>query len=182
MHKPRSRVPTSSPVTISDERVPIEAPSRTTFFAELRRIVLTEGLRRARPRAALVELAYLVAIVAASIYVGMHVESKGSMLERIADTPALAWLGVAFVAYEALVRIADVVQDDNNEFDRAVKTVTYPIRLGIPVAALGVLFGIELTRPEGQLPISGAVFVICVLLFALAALLAAHRAVQAQNR
>lgn len=133
---------------LSTMPAPDTRPKTTTrpkaLTTEFRRIAWTEGLARTDlPRwKRWANLVFVVAMLLAGAIVGERAHSGDDLLHRIQSNSNYLKIAAIYVAYEAVMKVVEAAKEDpQREFEAAIEWVTYPIRTGVPLAAIGFLIG-----------------------------------------
>lgn len=162
-------MPASAPVPHSESHNAKPPITPSALWGEVKRIGWDEGLKRKDKTRAWrwIERIYLVAVLGVGTLTGALTRDGNSLLDRVTSDPVFLKIALAYIGYEGVMKAVEVVQDDKQEFDEAVRWLTYPVRVGMPLSAVGFLIGDNLAgvwsheiSPWGSL----AVVVVCVIL------------------
>lgn len=179
-------MPASAPVPTSDSYSPQPHITTRALLREVVRIGWSEGVKRRNktPAWRWIERIYLILALALGSLAGGLTRDGDSLVDRITRDPIFIKIALLYVGYEAVMKVVEVVQDDKQEFDDAVKWMTYPVRVGAPVAAVGFLIGDNaagVLANEESLARTLTIVGVCLILLAGGLLRAAYVALNRRN-
>ena len=155
-------MPASAPVPHSDSDNVKQPITARDLWAEAMRI--GKGQPRNWRR---LQRGYIALVLVAGAAAGHLTHTGGTLVERIKSDPMFLKIALIYVGYEAVMKTVEAAQDDKQEFDAALKWLTLPIRIGIPLAAVGFLIGDNMAGfldREESLARTGAVIGVCAAL------------------
>lgn len=129
-------MPASAPVPNSESHNAKPPITARALWAEAKRI--GKGQPRKWRR---LQRVYIALVLVAGAAAGHLTHTGGSLVERIKSDPMFVKIALIYVGYEVVMKTVEAALDDKQEFDDAVKWLTLPIRIGIPLAAVGFLIG-----------------------------------------
>lgn len=119
----------------------IRALGHPLFWHHAKRILGTANLWKNGTYTRFMPLALIAVAMVVPAVIGYIVYPHHSAAGALTESKVAVTGVLLYVAYKMLMGTLEVVLNESAEFDQAVQWVTFPVRLGVPLAALGYFIG-----------------------------------------